>query len=188
MCRTCASKRVHELLEKEVLAGLSTSGGKISVCVVAHHDHSHLRFRSSEGTSEWYYISWSLDILLSALSPELYNVHVHGDRDADGLDDSAAMALQEASGAFQNFRVGDSTCAICYDDVEEGAKDGLTLPCGHAFHQACVGRWLKTHRDCPNCRFELTSTTIADARKRAEEFVGRRAETRNPGWARHLRR
>ena len=41
------------------------------------------------------------------------------------------------------------TCSICMDALESGVK---ALRCGHAFHAACVDRWLRISRTCPTCR------------------------------------
>ena len=51
----------------------------------------------------------------------------------------------------------DATCSICLADFE--ARDELrALPCSHAFHCGCIDQWLKTSRQCPCCRRELTQT------------------------------
>ncbi|KAJ1549789.1 hypothetical protein HK405_002302, partial [Cladochytrium tenue] len=53
------------------------------------------------------------------------------------------------------------TCAICVSDFEPG--DQLRrLPCGHAFHAACIdawllgvsrpARWSTVHNTCPLCK------------------------------------
>ncbi|KAI1136541.1 hypothetical protein F5Y05DRAFT_415314 [Hypoxylon sp. FL0543] len=44
-------------------------------------------------------------------------------------------------------------CTICQDDEDKTAP--IILPCGHAFHTACVLQWLEAAADvqkCPNCR------------------------------------
>ena len=41
------------------------------------------------------------------------------------------------------------------DDEGEDDTNGLELPCGHAFHAACVRRWLQTHATCPLCRADV---------------------------------
>ncbi|CAA7409848.1 unnamed protein product [Spirodela intermedia] len=45
----------------------------------------------------------------------------------------------------------DETCRICQEDYDEGEDIGM-LSCGHAFHVACVGRWLTQRNVCPICR------------------------------------
>jgi len=42
----------------------------------------------------------------------------------------------------------DSPCVICMDDFEEGCEVGI-LPCGHAFHDACIREWLGSRDRCP---------------------------------------
>ena len=48
------------------------------------------------------------------------------------------------------------TCSICLDEVEV-LQPMTLLPCGHAFHHACVGSWLAAGKlTCPNCRFSFS--------------------------------
>ena len=49
---------------------------------------------------------------------------------------------------------------MCLEDVVAG-ETARTLPCFHAFHQACVDVWLGAHETCPNCK--------ADARLGADD-------------------
>lgn len=39
-------------------------------------------------------------------------------------------------------------CAICLEGLAAG-ETACRLPCMHAFHDACIGRWLVDHRRCP---------------------------------------
>jgi hypothetical protein len=45
-------------------------------------------------------------------------------------------------------------CAICLCPYETGEEIKVT-PCGHAFHQDCVARWLRTAHTCALCRADL---------------------------------
>lgn len=45
-------------------------------------------------------------------------------------------------------------CAICLGNWEEAEVIKIT-PCGHAFHEECLGVWLKTARTCALCRRDL---------------------------------
>lgn len=57
--------------------------------------------------------------------------------------------------------VGCPTCAICLEAMLDAAVDpcraALGLACGHAFHGACIQRWLSTarHRNCPLCNTKV---------------------------------
>ncbi|OIV92944.1 hypothetical protein TanjilG_20606 [Lupinus angustifolius] len=47
---------------------------------------------------------------------------------------------------------GDSTCAVCLGEFEEG-QELRTLPeCMHSFHVPCIDMWLYSHTSCPICR------------------------------------
>jgi len=55
----------------------------------------------------------------------------------------------------------DTVCAIC---IDEAAGDSTELwrrvPCGHAFHEACLSELVQLphRRSCPLCRLDLTSS------------------------------
>lgn len=80
------------------------------------------------------------------------------------------------------------SCSICFEDLlaasklsevdEKGegtpsappAEDEFRIhttkslevcatPCGHVFHRSCVSRWVDEHRDCPQCRQKVISST-----------------------------
>lgn len=43
-------------------------------------------------------------------------------------------------------------CTICMDALVAGAESACAeTPCGHAFHRACITKWLEARRACPNC-------------------------------------
>jgi hypothetical protein len=54
----------------------------------------------------------------------------------------------------------DMTCAICLDDnttprrgcADDDENPSGMLPCGHAFHEKCIQRWLEEHDECPSCK------------------------------------
>nr|UMO79539.1 Ring finger protein [Pandoravirus aubagnensis] len=53
-------------------------------------------------------------------------------------------------------RDGDGACAVCLDDFVEGDRLRV-LPCAHAYHVACIDRWLASHIACPCCRAPVTT-------------------------------
>ena len=51
----------------------------------------------------------------------------------------------------------DNECTICLENIENNfttsfSKKPITLPCGHIFHNKCIGVWLLDKNRCPICR------------------------------------
>ena len=44
-----------------------------------------------------------------------------------------------------------ASCSVCLEDIARG-QPARALRCGHAFHRACIDRWLRSSRVCPVCR------------------------------------
>ncbi len=52
-------------------------------------------------------------------------------------------------------RKSEDPCSICLEEL----KDGITLGCGHKFHQSCVEELQKfTNNVCPLCRYIFVRT------------------------------
>ncbi|CAL1541828.1 unnamed protein product [Lymnaea stagnalis] len=48
-------------------------------------------------------------------------------------------------------------CNICLCDYSVGDEIS-TLPCVHAFHKNCIGKWLEQSATCPVCRSDVKIT------------------------------
>ncbi|RVW32956.1 E3 ubiquitin-protein ligase RNF126 [Vitis vinifera] len=46
---------------------------------------------------------------------------------------------------------GRERCPICLEDFE--IEEVLVTPCNHIFHEECIIPWVKSHDQCPVCRF-----------------------------------
>ncbi|XVF83142.1 hypothetical protein PTKIN_Ptkin16aG0109800 [Pterospermum kingtungense] len=46
-------------------------------------------------------------------------------------------------------------CAVCLEDFEAGEQVMVT-PCDHMFHEECILPWVKSHGQCPVCRYVLS--------------------------------
>ena len=69
---------------------------------------------------------------------------------------TSVCALLAEHGASQGNHP-DSECPICYDELYDQDGAVTKTPCGHRFHTACLGGWLKHSRSkCPICRVSLT--------------------------------
>lgn len=50
---------------------------------------------------------------------------------------------------------GDTECALCLEEYSQG-EEVLKLPCGHLFHENCVGPWFAKSLLCPLCQQEAS--------------------------------
>jgi len=63
-------------------------------------------------------------------------------------------------------------CAICLDTDSDGEASWLKLPCGHMYHESCLGNWFRqsNHRStCPLCRIDVgtaVDSTLSSAELR----------------------
>ena len=67
--------------------------------------------------------------------------------DAAGARPGAASA----AGAAGAVAAAAASCSVCLEAYDDGAEL-RELPCGHAFHAACIAQWLEQSAICPVCR------------------------------------
>ena len=121
-----------------------------------------------------------------------------------GIAPEAFRLLREATATrrFVGLRPPDRDdhCQICFDvcvhspdgatpapaNGEAEAEAVTTLPCGHAYHTACLDTWLVLQRCCPTCRFEITPESLAAASPPAPEHKRKMRSLPGAGWARML--
>ncbi|KAI3795156.1 hypothetical protein L1987_37805 [Smallanthus sonchifolius] len=79
-----------------------------------------------------------------------------------GLDDpidpfgSGAYVPPFASPRAKSGDIEDGkSCVVCLDDFEPREMVTLT-PCNHMFHENCIVPWVKSHGQCPVCRFVIS--------------------------------
>ena len=67
----------------------------------------------------------------------------------------AQPAVAESSSTAQSATSQPSNaardCNICLSQMET-SETLRALPCAHAFHAACINRWLSRAHTCPTCR------------------------------------
>lgn len=68
-----------------------------------------------------------------------------------------------------------SECGVCLAELDPGARV-VQLPCGHAFHPACISRWLTQCKNtCPLCAARIDvpqSQRAVDTEQRARSSQG----------------
>lgn len=53
------------------------------------------------------------------------------------------------------------SCAVCFE-LMTSTSIILHLPCGHAYHDTCLNKWLKNSKSCPDCRKSVKSELSAN--------------------------
>ena len=52
-------------------------------------------------------------------------------------------------------------CSICFEDLPLDDSDPESrreaTPCAHLFHSVCLRQWLKNKKECPKCKYDLSS-------------------------------
>eukprot|EP00921_Rhytidocystis_pertsovi_P007963 GHVQ01013165.1.p1 GENE.GHVQ01013165.1~~GHVQ01013165.1.p1 ORF type:complete len:1429 (+),score=151.28 GHVQ01013165.1:382-4668(+) len=71
-----------------------------------------------------------------------------------GLSSLQIQQLPEERFQSSTASEGMRECLICKNEYEQ-AERLRRLPCWHAFHSACIDKWLQDRKTCPLCRFEV---------------------------------
>lgn len=67
----------------------------------------------------------------------------------------------------------DTSCSICTEDFVSGETLSM-LPCGHTYHDSCVGRWFDQEQgpSCPLCRRQLVLAFVPALSRRVIRYSG----------------
>lgn len=73
--------------------------------------------------------------------------------DEDAVEDGDSTVDWDAGGSL----IGEGRSEASGGAASADATVAVVVlpPCGHAFHEACIKRWLYGSRRCPVCRAEL---------------------------------
>jgi len=86
-----------------------------------------------------------------------------------------------------------TSCSVCLEEFadsaapaggggREGGSQPLTaLPCGHAFHRACIERWLGNHDDCPLCKSDVAKGITGESTSDSEGEGGSDTDATSAG-------
>ncbi|ESR41673.1 hypothetical protein CICLE_v10013874mg, partial [Citrus x clementina] len=72
-----------------------------------------------------------------------------------GLDEVLIKSITVCKYKKGDGLIEGTDCSVCLSEFEEDESLRLLPKCNHAFHVACVDRWLKSHSNCPLCRANL---------------------------------
>eukprot|EP01062_Namystynia_karyoxenos_P061163 TRINITY_DN5325_c0_g1_i1.p1 TRINITY_DN5325_c0_g1~~TRINITY_DN5325_c0_g1_i1.p1 ORF type:complete len:1222 (+),score=273.13 TRINITY_DN5325_c0_g1_i1:76-3741(+) len=129
-------------------------------------DFIRMRCRSGRMRRENLAEGQTYEALLMGVSTEVLRLYLEQVRDFTPNDYQLLSRLSEddvpkCASEEQRARVvplkaegGEDPCMICLDDIEEGQQLGR-MPCGHAFHSACLSEHFGRSRCCPCCKAEL---------------------------------
>ncbi|GAB6028311.1 hypothetical protein CHUAL_002484 [Chamberlinius hualienensis] len=65
-------------------------------------------------------------------------------------------------------------CTICWDAVDFNTNPSVTK-CGHLFHNSCILLWLKTGKNCPQCRTRINTKNGVIEKMYFETGLGERS-------------
>ncbi|WOK95679.1 E3 ubiquitin-protein ligase [Canna indica] len=78
-----------------------------------------------------------------------------------GIDKAAIESLPSFRFASLRGARGGLECAVCLSKFDDADVLRLLPKCKHAFHVACVDRWLEAHSTCPLCRRRVDAEDAA---------------------------
>ncbi|EOA18215.1 hypothetical protein CARUB_v10006700mg [Capsella rubella] len=73
----------------------------------------------------------------------------------EALPKSTYTASPSASASASTAAAAEDSsteCAICIAEFAEGEEIRILPVCSHAFHVACIDKWLTSRSSCPSCR------------------------------------
>jgi len=103
-----------------------------------------------------------LRILESTMLSEALRRSTEGEAANEGAEqDAAEVRAAEVLSALPRVRWEASTeacseCALCLEEYSPG-EEVLKLPCGHFFHESCVGPWFAKSLLCPLCQQDASA-------------------------------
>ncbi|KAJ1255292.1 hypothetical protein BS78_K266900 [Paspalum vaginatum] len=54
--------------------------------------------------------------------------------------------------AAEDGQEEEQACSVCLSELADGEAVRVLTGCRHCFHAACIDKWLRERRTCPNCR------------------------------------
>ncbi len=71
----------------------------------------------------------------------------------------------------EHLRAHDDRCSICWGQMLSSSEDGeaRSTPCGHLFHEKCLGSWLRRRGTCPLCNANLVALVLRGGQDDVEE-------------------
>jgi hypothetical protein len=83
----------------------------------------------------------------------------HGYLSDSGNAAPAGTAMNLKSVTAAEASDGGDVCSICLDAFVTGGDKPKKTPCGHFYHEKCLGNWFKVSRTCPVCRVDVVNAS-----------------------------
>lgn len=142
-------RNLMEVLYGEEDAAAGRQGGDADA-MAAPHGHGHGRLR---GSSDMLFAGPSEFVTALFHWPERPrdDAHGHGDMPPPDVGNMSGLIHVDAHRVLVEVVDDDAPCSVCYEPFRLGTSVG-SLPCGHAFHFACISTWMQRSQTCPLCR------------------------------------
>uniref|UniRef100_A0A0E0IRR0 RING-type E3 ubiquitin transferase n=1 Tax=Oryza nivara TaxID=4536 RepID=A0A0E0IRR0_ORYNI len=99
-----------------------------------------------------------------------------------GGEGGAAASGQAAArrGRHGDGFVDRTDCSVCLGEFRDGESLRLLPKCSHAFHVPCIDTWLRSHSNCPLCRYNIAFVTVGMVSSEPEARPPREDMERQP--------
>ncbi|KAL0918308.1 hypothetical protein M5K25_010308 [Dendrobium thyrsiflorum] len=78
---------------------------------------------------------------------------------AHGLEEGAIQSIPNFRYQRGQVQCSFHECSVCLNEFQEEERIRMLPNCFHVFHIDCIDTWLQTHKNCPICRSEITTTS-----------------------------
>ena len=143
----------HEIWIYSFVNELSTRGGIIKIW--ANFENSKINKIETTGGQRDIYLNPTTDKVEIMKEGGTCNIHKTApvpepEFYQESLSDMKIPITKLKSQKFQE------PCIICSEEFRKG-DEVYFIPCNHFFHTICLREWIKKHKSCPICKYEINN-------------------------------